>query len=26
MLAEAMRKALHARGYDAKVVHRDIDK
>ena len=26
MLAEAMRKALHARGHDAKVVHRDINK
>ena len=26
MLAEAIGKALHAGGYDAKVVHRDVDK
>ena len=26
MLAEAVGKALHKRGYDAKVVHRDVDK
>jgi hypothetical protein len=26
MLAEAVHKALHRRGYASKVVHRDLDK